>query len=109
MEMVGRGDDYGVDVFVVEYSPVVFRGFDLVAELLFGALEATVVEVGDGQASHGRHSHEFIDQLLAANAAADEADGDGIFDGRCGSCCALDGEDDGGRGEQGTTRNTHRN
>ena len=76
--VVRRGDDDGVNVFVIEYGAIVANGLDAIAELFFGALQAAVVEIGDGNSFGSRDGQELINQLFAANAAADESEADSI-------------------------------
>ena len=88
--VVGRGDDDGVDVFAGEDLVVVAGGEDVVAPELFGAGEAAVVAVGDGDELDAGNAEGGGGVALALDAGADERELDVVV-GRClGGCEGLE-------------------
>ena len=81
MPVVGRPDDDGVDVRPGENFAIVARREDVVAPTFFGASEASVVDVGDGD-KLGESCGECGDGIAGTHASgADEGELDFVIRG----------------------------
>ncbi len=76
--MVGRADQYGVDIFAIENLAVLLRRDRLRIGQLLGQIDVHVPNIAYGSDAHARHFYERFHQPAAAAAGADTGDVDGF-------------------------------